>query len=77
MKGLHMITFTLLVIGGLNWLLWALFSTDIGAWIGGMDTIQAKVVYVLVGLSAIYEIATHGKRCRECKPEGMGMNMPR
>ncbi len=77
-KSLHTITFILLVIGGLNWLIWALFKTDVGQWIGGMGTVQAKIVYILVGLSALYEIFTHGRRCRECKPDGMGnMNMPK
>ena len=80
-KGLHALTFALLAIGGLNWLVWALFKTDVGAWIGGMGTVQAKVVYILVGLSALYEIFTHGHRCKECKGEmgmgnGMGMNKP-
>lgn len=66
-KGLHMVAFTLLVIGGLNWLVYALFKTDVGAWIGGMGTIQAKIVYILVGLSALYEAVTHMHRCKECK----------
>jgi len=30
----------------------------------------ATVVYVLVGLSAIYEVATHAGRCKECMPGG-------
>ncbi len=74
MKGLHMVTFTLLVIGGLNWGLFALFHTDIGMWVGGMTSALAKIIYVLVALSAIYEVATHSMRCRECKPDGAGMN---
>lgn len=70
-KGLHMVTFTLLVIGGLNWLL-AVWSVDIAHW--GLPLVVVQVVYVLVGLSAIYELITHGSHCRECKPDGMGMN---
>ena len=61
-----MITWLLLVIGGLNWLVWALFGWDVGQLLGGMDSAVAKVVYVLVGLSAIVEIATHKKTCKMC-----------
>ena len=66
MKWLHKIAFTLLLIGGLNWLLWGLFGWEIGSLLGGMDGLLAKVVYVLVGLSAVYEVATHAGRCKGC-----------
>ena len=65
-KGLHMVAFTLLVIGGLNWGLFALFHTDIGMWVGGMTSVVAKVIYILVALSALFEVFTHGGRCKEC-----------
>lgn len=68
-RGLHMITFTLLVIGGLNWLLLAIFDWEIGQVFGGMDAMVSRVIYVLVGLSAIFEFATHGGRCKACKPD--------
>lgn len=47
------IAFWLLVIGGLNWLLVGLFGWDIGELFGGQGAIISRVVYVLVGLSAI------------------------
>jgi uncharacterized membrane protein YuzA (DUF378 family) len=53
------ITFLLLVIGGLNWLLVGLFSWDIGAIFGGMQSIISRIIYILVGLSAIYHLATN------------------
>lgn len=63
----HKIAFILLVIGGLNWLAFALLDQDLGGWLlGGMDSTLSTVVYVLVGLAAIYEIATHKKTCKEC-----------
>ena len=74
-KGLHMITFILLVVGGLNWLAYGLFEKEIGALIGGMNMNAAKVIYILVGLAAIFEIVTHGSRCKECKPESQGGGM--
>jgi len=66
-KGLHMVSFILLVIGGLNWGL-AIWNVDIAHWGVGMTV--AKVVYALVALSALYEVFTHGQRCKECKPDG-------
>ena len=65
-KDIHMITFILLVIGGLNWLLFGLFHWEIGSLVGGMDSMVATVIYVLIGLSAIYEIATHKRSCSMC-----------
>jgi uncharacterized membrane protein YuzA (DUF378 family) len=65
--GLHTITFILVMVGGLNWGL-ALFNWDIAHW---LPMGLVKVIYALVALSALYEIFTHGRRCRECKPDGM------
>ena len=66
MKNIHMITWILLIIGGLNWLLVGLFSWDIGSIFGGQGALISKIVYVLVGASAIYEIVTHKKNCASC-----------
>lgn len=66
MKALHIITFTLLLVGGLNWLVLALFNWDIGNLFGGQGAAVSKIIYVLVGLAAIFEIATHAKRCKDC-----------
>lgn len=63
MKYLHYITFLLVIIGGLNWLLIGLFSWGIGVWLG--DAV-AQVVYILVGLSAVYLLLTHKKDCKAC-----------
>ena len=69
MKGLHAITFLLMVIGGLNWLILAIFNWDVGELFGGQMATVSKIIYILVGLSAAYELLTHGRRCRECKPD--------
>jgi uncharacterized membrane protein YuzA (DUF378 family) len=68
MKGLHMTTFTLLVIGGLNWLLEA-FGWGIGRWLP--DALET-IIYIVIGLSAIYEIAAHKGNCKKC---GAGSSM--
>jgi len=55
MKALDRIALTILIIGGLNWLLVGLFEFDLVATLfGGQDAILSKVVYVLVGLCALY-----------------------
>lgn len=68
MKLLHQIAFILLVIGGLNWGLLALTGSDIGSYVGGMDSTVATVIYILVALSAIYLAVTHKGTCKECNP---------
>jgi len=63
---LHMVTFILLIIGGLNWLAVGLFGQDVSSFLGGMDSAVAKIIYILVGVSAIVELATHKSTCRTC-----------
>jgi len=71
MKAIHMIAFALLVIGGLNWLLVGLFHWDIGMLFGGMGAAVSRVIYVLVGLSALWEAFTHKANCRMCTTQAM------
>lgn len=66
MKALHIVTFLLLVVGGLNWFLVGLVGWDIGVLFGGMDALISKAIYILVGLSAIVALFTHKKDCRQC-----------
>lgn len=65
-KALHVITFGLLIIGGLNWLLVGLLGWDVGMIFGGQGAMISRIVYVLVGLSAIAQIFSHKKDCKEC-----------
>ena len=54
MKNLNSIALLLVIIGGLNWLLFGLFQWDlVGGLFGGMDSVFARVVYVLVGVAAL------------------------
>jgi len=64
MKGIHTVSFILLIIGGLNWLLTAFGWNIVEKFVGGtgIDT----VIYVLVGLAAIAEVINHKKLCRNC-----------
>ena len=70
MKLLHMITFTLLVIGGLNWLLTAFNYNVVSMY---LPETLAQAVYILVGLSAVYEVVMHKKHCKMCDPGAQKM----
>ncbi|MEK7089514.1 MAG: DUF378 domain-containing protein [Patescibacteria group bacterium] len=64
---LHKISFILLVIGGLNWLLVGLVGWDIGMLFGGQMASVSRIIYVLVGLSALVQIFTHKGTCKMCE----------
>lgn len=72
MKALHKVTFTLLLVGGVNWLLVGAGIWDIGNLFGGQDAAVSRVIYVLVGLAAIVEVATHKNNCRLCGGSSAG-----
>ncbi len=71
-----MITFILLVVGGLNWLLVGLVGWDISKFLGGMDSLVSKVIYILVGLSAVIVLFTHKKDCMICSQKGIPSSRP-
>jgi uncharacterized membrane protein YuzA (DUF378 family) len=60
MKKLDMLAATLLVVGGLNWGLVAIAKWDLVAAIFGLEfgetNAATRVIYGLVGLSAVYAI---------------------
>lgn len=54
-KFLDMLTFGILMIGGLNFLVMGLFSFDIfGGIFGGPHAVVSRIFYSLFGLSALY-----------------------
>jgi uncharacterized membrane protein YuzA (DUF378 family) len=53
---LDWIAIILVIIGGLNWLLVGLFSFDLVAAIFGELSLISRIVYILVGLAALYMI---------------------
>ena len=57
MHPINWITLLLVIVGGLNWGLVGLFNFDLVAAIfGGQQATLAKLVYVLVGLSALWQL---------------------
>lgn len=55
MKTLDYIALILLIIGGINWLLVGIFQWDlVAALFGGAAGIISRIIYILVGISALY-----------------------
>jgi uncharacterized membrane protein YuzA (DUF378 family) len=56
MKALNLVTLVLVIVGGLNWGLVGLFSFDLVAAIFGGGSLLARIVYILGGISAVWQI---------------------
>jgi len=73
---LHKVAFLVLAVGGLNWLLVGVLGWDIGNLFGGMDALVSRIIYILIGLAALYELFKHKHNCRACmagkSDKGMG-----
>lgn len=56
MKTLNLLTLILAIVGGINWGLVGLADFDLVAAIFGSGSAMSRLVYILVGLSALYQI---------------------
>ena len=56
MRIINVVTLVLLIVGGLNWGLVGLFGFDLVAAIFGQMSLLSRVVYSLVGLSALWQL---------------------
>lgn len=65
MKSLHKVTYVLLVVGGLNWGLEALGFNLVNILVGDWPMVE-RLVYLLVGVSAVYEAVDHKNACKSC-----------
>ena len=55
MSVIHKIALALLIIGGINWGLIGILQFDLVAWLfGGMASLMSRIIYTLVGLSALW-----------------------
>jgi uncharacterized protein len=57
MKFINILTLVLVIVGGVNWGLVGLFDFDLVAAIFGGGSALSRIVYVLVGLSAVWQVA--------------------
>ena len=69
---LHSIAFILLIVGGLNWGLTAIGFNVVNMIFGSWPIIE-RIIYILVGLSAIYEVVTHKQNCKNCSSGAAAM----
>jgi uncharacterized membrane protein YuzA (DUF378 family) len=56
MKALDLVTLILIIIGGINWGLIGLFNFDLVATIFSFAPIITRIIYILVGLSALWQL---------------------
>lgn len=56
MRVLNILTLVLLIVGGLNWGLVGLLGFDLVAAIFGQMSVLSRIVYVIVGLSALWQL---------------------
>ena len=56
MKTMDVVVAILLVVGGLNWGLVGLFGFDLVKTIFGDMTFLSRLVYILVGVSALFQV---------------------
>lgn len=64
MNALDWVAMALLIVGGVNWGLFGLLGVDLVAALFGEMSGLSRVVYVAVGLSAVYTISTARKMAR-------------
>ncbi len=75
MKYAHLIAYIFLFIGGINWGLVGIGHFAQGDWnlvsmvLGQYPEVES-IVYILVGVSAVYIAATHKAYCKECTASG-------
>lgn len=56
MKAAEWVPMLLLIIGGINWGLVGLFGFDLVAYLFGEMSMVSRIIYVAVGVSALYSI---------------------
>ena len=66
LKMVHMVAFPLALVGALNWGLVGLFNYNLVESLLGTWPMVVKIVYVLVGASAIWLLVTHKEDCKTC-----------
>ncbi len=71
MKMLNLVTLVLVIVGGVNWGLVGLFDFDLVAALFGAGSALARIVYVIVGLSAVWQIVPLTAAARHDEPSAL------
>lgn len=61
MNGIDWLSYALVIIGGLNWGLVGLFNFNLVDELFGAESTLSQIIYILVGLSAVYLLYTASK----------------
>lgn len=62
-----MVTYLLVIVGAVNWGLVGLLDFNLVNMIFGSWPMVEQVVYILVGVSAVYDFVEHMKYCKLCE----------
>ncbi|TVX95010.1 DUF378 domain-containing protein [Cohnella terricola] len=66
MKALNVISLILVILGGLNLLSVGLFKYDVVSELfGGTEEVGSRIVYIVIGIAALYAIALFPKVARD------------
>src|SRR5215204_2948532 len=71
MKAINLVTLLLLIVGGLNWGLVGLFSFDLVAAIFGGGSALSRIIYILVGASAVWQLVPFTKAMSADEPRAL------
>jgi len=72
---MHKTAYALVIVGALNWGLVGVFNYNLVSMIFGSWPMLEKLIYILVGLSAVYEAVAHMTYCKECCMETGNVEM--
>lgn len=64
MSTMDWIAMALMIVGGLNWGLVGLFNFDLVAFLFGEQSFVSRVIYIAVGIAAIYSLYLGSKMAR-------------
>lgn len=68
---IHKTAYALVIVGALNWGLIGFFNYNLVSMVFGSWPMLEKLIYILVGLSAIYEATIHMSYCGCCESGGV------
>lgn len=77
MKTMNLVTLVLTIVGGINWGLVGLANVNLVAALFGDGSALSRLVYVVVGLSALYQILPLSKAFRMDEPRAEATHQTR
>lgn len=66
MKTWHYVGYILVIVGALNWGLIGLFNFNLVNLVFGSVPWLERLLYILIGIFAVYDLVTHKGTCKYC-----------